>query len=406
MSVRFCDARPGCPALPAAGVGVFLALMPPLMVIAPSPTGVLAPLYALIFLGRYWRHLPLERLRQAPACRALILVTLWGVASALWACNPSMAATKALAFVAVSLPLLVLALLPQVSGATLAAKSFVGGLCVAAVLLAGQTYGDVLLRSGLPGAREVVAAIKINVPAAALAISCWLLPQASAGLSRPWRRAAGAALLLVGCAVFAGDGSAPRLGFVIGGLTLGLAWLRPRAAMVLLVSGVLLAHLGAPLLGPSEFGQKVFQPLSWRHRMDIWQLAGELIIERPLLGYGFGNSGEIPARAGVLPLSQRRAAMPLYPHNVPLQAQLELGVLGVVAFYSCLGYLLQCLWRLPRAVQTTGVALLAAALSVWCVGYPLWRATWLAWLYITAVAFQATRQGWGQRAAIAPGPKV
>ena len=82
-----------------------------------------------------------------------------------------------------------------------------------------------------------------------------------------------------------------------------------------------------------------------------------------------------------------------------LQAQLDLGVLGAVAFYSCFGYLLRCLWRLPRAAQASGVAVIAAALSVWCVGYPLWRAAWVAWLYVTALAFQATRQAPASAAA-------
>jgi O-antigen ligase len=399
MSFNVSDAGPEKVALPAAGVAGFLALMPVFMVLAPSPTGVLAPLMALIFLGCYWRRLPMDRLLKAPPTRGLILLALWGLASALWACNATMAASKALAFLAVSLPLLWLTLVPQASNTALAAKGFIAGLLIAAALLAGQTYSDTLLRGSLPGARVVLAAIKLNVPAAALSVSCWLLPQASAHLSRPWRWAAGLAWLLVGWAVFAGDGSAPRLGFIVGGLTLAFSWFRPRAAIGLLIASVLVAHISAPLLGSSELAQKLFQPMSWRHRMDIWQLAGRLIAERPLLGYGFGNSGEIPALPGRLPLTQLRAALPLYPHNVLLQAQLDLGILGAVAFYSCFGYLLRCLWRLPRAVQASGVAVIAAALSVWCVGYPLWRATWVAWLYVTALAFQATRQAQGGAAA-------
>jgi hypothetical protein len=34
--------------------------------------------------------------------------------------------------------------------------------------------------------------------------------------------------------------------------------------------------------------------------------------------------------------------------------------------------------------------MLGAALSVWSVGYPLWRSTWLAWVLFVAVALVST----------------
>jgi O-antigen ligase len=124
--------------------------------------------------------------------------------------------------------------------------------------------------------------------------------------------------------------------------------------------------------------------------MEVWALAGELIAERPLLGYGFSNSGVIPARPGTFPLTGQPRVIPMYPHNVLLQAQLELGAPGLLFFYGGLGYLLWRLMTYPRTARAAGLALIAAAMSVWCVGYPLWRSTWLAWLIFTAIALNAS----------------
>ena len=117
---------------------------------------------------------------------------------------------------------------------------------------------------------------------------------------------------------------------------------------------------------------------------------GDLIAERPLLGFGFSNSGKIPAQPGILPLTGEPRVIPMYPHNVLLQVQLELGLPGLVVFYACLGYLLWRLMDYPPTARAAGLALIAAALSIWCVGYPLWRSTWLAWLIFAAIALNAT----------------
>jgi hypothetical protein len=55
-----------------------------------------------------------------------------------------MAASKTLAFLAVSLPLLWLTLVPQASHTALAAKGFIVGLLIAAALLAGVVFAAVV----------------------------------------------------------------------------------------------------------------------------------------------------------------------------------------------------------------------------------------------------------------------
>jgi O-antigen ligase len=195
-------------------------------------------------------------------------------------------------------------------------------------------------------------------------------------------------LALIGLSAFAGDGSAPRLAFAAGGAMYVAAYWLPRASAVLLVAALVMIQVSAPRLLSTDLPRTTSDHSLW-HRMEVWALAGELIAARPLLGYGFSNSSVIPAQAGTLPLTGERRVIPMYPHNVLLQVRLELGIPGVMGFYGALVYVLWRLMAFPALVRAAGLAMVAAALSVWCVGYPLWRSTWLAWLWFGAIAWSA-----------------
>jgi O-antigen ligase len=177
-----------------------------------------------------------------------------------------------------------------------------------------------LLAHGAP----INAGLKLNVPAAALAILVWIAPALALRLSMPWRLAAGLALGLMAYSAWAGIGSAPRLAFVVGACTWACALVLPRLALYGLGVAVALIHFCAPFLGSSVWITQRVADHSWRHRIDIWEFSGQLIAERPWLGYGFKNSDFVPGGRWLMPLTHQPADLPSYPHNVLLQIQLEL----------------------------------------------------------------------------------
>lgn len=75
-------------------------------------------------------------------------------------------------------------------------------------------------------------------------------------------------------------------------------------------------------------------PASWAHRIDIWTYTVERSLEKPLWGWGYEAARLF------------HPVIPVHPHNMSLQAWLELGIPGLVllaAFWFCL------FWRLvPR----------------------------------------------------------
>lgn len=372
---------------------VLLLLAPPLAALSPSSLGVGIPLVCLALLPAPTVRPHLGRALLAPLSLLLLASVLLGFLSQLWALDAALAAKKSLKFALVALPptWLALALTPTDREQQIAAARALGiGLAIAAGLLAWQTFGDVVLRDALLGRRTAIPGNKTNVPAAQLAILVWLLPAMLAPLGKRIQRVGMAVLVLMGVTVLAGAGLAPGLAFTVGGVTLGLAHRWPRLVAAAVLMGVLALQGLAPRLMAIEQQFGLVADGSTRHRMDLWALAGEHIAKRPWLGYGLSNSDRIPELPGTMPLSGQRRVFPLYPHNVLMQVQLELGVPGMLLFYAILVELLRRCLAAPAPARASGLALIAATLSVWCVGYPLWRSAWLAWLLFCALALKAS----------------
>lgn len=382
-------------ALRPAGLALFLFAMPVMFALAPTPTGVLAPLFALWWLAV--NHRAVRPALGTAAMPGLVLaMSAWGLLGTLWALNARVAAVDAGLFLLECGPLTVFATVcasrPDLDRAALT-KALLGGISVAVVLLAVQTRWGFLFRSWLAHAPAVDAGLKLNVPIAALAILVWIAPALALRLSSPWRLAAGLALGLMAYSAWAGIGSAPRLAFVVGACTWACALVLPRLALYGFGVAVALIHFCAPFLGRSVWVTQHVTDFSWRHRLDIWEYCGQLIAERPWLGYGFKNSDYVPGGRWLMPLTHQPADLPTYPHNVLLQIQLEQGLPGVLIFYVALSYLVCRLARSAAVPRAAGLALLATGMSVWLVGYPLSRGHWVGWLCFAGVAWATTLSG-------------
>ena len=371
------------------GLLVLLALMPPLAALSPSTVGAVMPLISLGLLVTYVARGTIRFRWRAPISLLILAVVALGLLSMSWALDSGLAQKKAVKFALVVLPPLWLALgLAQVNNTELrsrAAQALGIGMVLAALLLAWQTFGDVVLRDAVLGRSTAIPGNKTNVPAAQLAILVWALPTVLAAAGRRLRLIGWGIVIAVGITVLAGEGLAPCVAFGVGGFSLWFAARWPRLLAGLLLAGVMGFHLASPRLAALEQHAQQVADTSIRHRMDIWELAGEYIAERPVLGYGFSNSDRIPAKPGQMALSGTARVFPLYPHNVLMQVQVELGVPGILIFYAVLICLMRSCLAAPPRLRAAGLSFIAATLSVWCIGYPLWRSAWVAWLLFGAL---------------------
>ena len=375
-------------ATPAARLTLaMLGLTPAAFALASAPVGTLLPLAAVAWLLAARAVVRPSRWLRDHWVGLMLATVVLGLASAGWALDARLAASKAALFGATVLPLSLVALELPPACVKRCRRWLLGGLVVGLILLAVQIHGSFLLRALVLGTSRLHPEYQLNVPAAGLAVACWLAPLACAGLGRKWHAVAGAVVLGAGWAALAGNGSAPALGWLVACVVLLAARWMPRLVAGLLATGLLLAQFAVPHLAENTFMQSHISDRNSRIRMDIWQLSDRLSQERPLLGYGFSNSREIPPLPYRMPLTNKPAKLPLYPHSVLMEARLELGIPGVLLLHACWWVLLWRALRLPPWARATAMALLASSMAIWCVGYPLWRSAWLAWLCYIALGF-------------------
>jgi exopolysaccharide production protein ExoQ len=374
------------------GLVFLLCATPIVMAISPALIGVVVSLYAMAWLAVSRAQVDWRGVIVHPALWALLGIVIYGALSSAWAVDPERAIARAWKFLLVMAPLVMLLGRDKVWQSVLYPRALVMGIAVAAALLVVQTQGDFLLRSWISGIKPLSAAIKLNVPIAALAILGWCLPcyWSRRGDARAWSVVAIVAFGLIALSVLSGDGLAPRLAMLVGAAVWVSAYFRPRVVALLIGLGVVVVHVLIFLVPPRVYqDQQLIAQISDRsiqHRIDVWDTVGTMIRERPLLGYGMDSSRAIRPRREISSITGTLRAVPMYPHNVLLQAQLELGIVGVGAFYTCLFYLLRRSVLFTRTAGASALAMIAAGLAIWCVGYPLWRSTWIAWLGFCALA--------------------
>jgi len=162
----------------------------------------------------------------------------------------------------------------------------------------------------------------------------------------------------------------------IGGIAIWtLASLAPRAARWVWGGLLLLFLLVAPFQG--LLMQKYWpQDPDWRPRAvemreQIWRFGGERILERPILGWGFAGSYNLPDMGEVSMRHTAKKVISNHPHNVFLQLWLELGIPGVLLG----GWFLFAL--LTRVRRPLAQAILLYILVQGWVSAGLWPSRWL-----------------------------
>lgn len=179
---------------------------------------------------------------------------------------------------------------------------------------------------------------------------------------------------------------------VIGALLLvAIGWRSPRWGVRLSLGTAVASVLLAPLVGVfarlAGEGVMARVPMSWDHRLRMWDYSLSRIAEAPLFGQGLDASRTMQegftTRIGVdIPF------VSLHPHNLGLQTWMEAGAVGAVLLSIALAALYRPLRRLSggsrwRAAALSGTVMGAAIASAITVG--AWQYWWWGLIGLAAM---------------------
>ena len=160
---------------------------------------------------------------------------------------------------------------------------------------------------------------------------------------------------------------------------------RPRLMTRFLFTGILALAFALPLLMSSVITHDnilsvgIEPTRGQAQRLAVWEYSAHLILERPVVGFGFDASRDIGSRGEIIP-ETNWPALPLHPHNAFLQVWLELGLIGI----CLLCVFLWQIWRYfeARIVENHDIAILVAAfvatLVISLISFGIWQYWWIA----------------------------
>ena len=137
-----------------------------------------------------------------------------------------------------------------------------------------------------------------------------------------------------------------------------------------------------PRIIAKEYGHVI--PISYIHRLLIWNFVVTEAIEHPIIGQGVGTSKFTPINEEDKFFYQNEtlSPLPLHPHNNVLQIFLELGVVGVVLFSL---YAWQILRRISNITSqnkdilwgATANAIFINYFFIGMVSFGIWQSWWM-----------------------------
>lgn len=402
MATAYCE-RPIVGDKVAAAV---FFVLPPLMAYANKGAVVLLVLLAL---GSLWDVLRARRplpVRPLPRLVFGVLMGLlaWAASSALWAETPGLALPR-------SIEMAGLVTAGTVTLMMLHAWSDDERRKVALALTYGMLLLLMLVAVDITLHGVIEAALRrafSKYPSTYFSPSRFKIAVTITGILLPplllwhWRNRIWWALIvlpagLIACGV-AAQSNTGILAALVSGVVLLLALAAPRAVAVMIGLLVATSFLAAPLIilrmpPPKALAEAIeMLPNSMMHRLAIWRFTSEHVAQRPLMGWGFDASREIPGGDKDIPAPIRLygelqdaelQAMPLHPHNLMLQIWLELGFVGVLGFVALYLSVIVTAWRTPL-LTAPALGMMAGALVVGAASFGAWQAWWVSaqWIFV------------------------
>lgn len=238
-----------------------------------------------------------------------------------------------------------------------------------------------------------------------VAVLAFLSPLFALAIGRSFGKIAALGFLaLTLLLIHKGNASTPMLGMGLAALGFTLASFLGKRALrlvaLLFAVGILSfpyafeGFLNQPLVinnflyRPNGGLEALEQRVNWSslHRLYIWSFAVGKISEKPVIGWGFDSSREIPGGHEKVLGYQGVELMPLHPHNGALQVRMELGLVGTLSFVFLLWRLASGIGRLDgdRWALSVATAMFAAYAGPGMLSFGLWQNWWLANLALCA----------------------
>lgn len=374
------------------------AWMPLLAYLAPLGFAPLAALGGLLALPMLRSH---RRIDHWPAV-VLVLLLGWMALTTLWSPHRPDELTEAIAFKLILLTGLGLSMISAFASlnseaARRGAVALAAGMAVLSLILIADALAGARLYQALKEMiddpiRPDLARRNIAQGAYVLALMFWPAAQAAARLG--WRVAAFPIALMAAAVIAAQrmlDAEAPLYALAAGAVVwLAVRWLGSLAARVLMGAGVAMFTL-APLLMLEGVRAGVIGALrdgmaaSWQARLDIWTFTASQAAQHPLRGWGADASRSFGE------------AIPLHPHNAPLQIWLELGAPGAALAAALVGWTAASLAMMARVNPShaaAGAAALTAYLMIGALSFGVWQEWWVGLGFLTVAWLAVARRAW------------
>ena len=328
---------------------------------------------------------------------AIGVLMAWCLLAAAWSVQPLAAATLALRIGVLLFALLYLVALAQRLGEAQrrwVRLAFCLGFAITALLLAVELAFGSPIFDLLHGESDsdYTTYSRLNRGVSAVAILVWPVAALAWQEQRHWLTfSLPPAFFLLS---LLSQSSASMLALGCGLLAAALAWFgRPLARAVMAVA-VIVTLFGSPFVADlaqqAGLAKAGFLSDTAQYRLHFWSVISDRIAERPLFGWGFDASPDLPA-GDVQPFRADGKVIPLHPHNGALQIMVETGLVGSLLALALLFLIGRRIDRLAPVPRACAVAMFVTVLGIAATAYGLWQSHWLAMIGAAAAVFVALR---------------
>lgn len=302
----------------------------------------------------------LKSLQRVTGLKLVLELTLYASFALAMRALPPLAARRAMLVVAVPLTVMTAILLVE-------------------ALTSARLYSALKAALGQPTGPDLAAR---NVARACyvLALLLWPLLVVLFDLGRRAWAVGLAAGVLLAAVLFKVD--APIVALVVGACVFAGVWKFGSWAVGVCMAGTAVYFVLTPVLVSLAAGAGLTQDTpghigkaSWGARLHIWSFVDQLILAKPLTGWGLDSSRSWPT------------LIPLHPHDAAMQLWLELGPIGAglaALFFAWVFSRIAETARTDRVMAAAAAASTAAYLVIGALSFGVWQEWWLALGAVTA----------------------
>ena len=367
----------------------------PLAVFAPLGMAPLSAIVAAMSLLAAMRVRLAHIVVRHPIAQIMLLFLVWMATTTVWTFDPGDALFRlvrtAFLICGGTALAIMLAGLDQADREHLARAVIVGFTLLVFFLTFEFLTDGLIVRTALPAKYAEQPLIYVVVSRGSVFMALMMWPTLLAFYTVHRRVGIVAAIAGAIGIAFLTDHGATRLGIATGLATLGLVYYFGRRAVVFVSGLCIVLVLSAPLLALGSLTPQSWPAVAERlkpsavHRLYIWQFVAERVWERPLFGWGFDASGQIPGGDALTPVGE--PSISVHPHNAALQIWLELGAVGAALSALLIAATVPKLARpdADRFTQATATAALATSFAVASLSFGIWQSWWLGSLVLMTV---------------------